>query len=177
MKITYEKKSNGEIAGYLSYEVGSKESVIWFGENDVCQTEFDAREAAELLKAFFESKKPEKAVDEKQCLGDRCVTDGECEKRALCWFDPANEWKSTPIPEIMLEGERHKNTVIDQMNEEEPNAYERIRTRAHMKHERRARKHIAQIATQIFAHGKYISREAAIDDAAEIWRLSQKIEL
>ena len=166
MKITYEKKSNGEIAGYLSYEVGNKESVIWFGENEVCQTEFDAREAAEMLKAFFESKKPEKAVDEKQCVGDRCVADEECEKRALCWFDPANEWESTPIPEVMLEGERHKNTVIDQMNEEEPNAYERY-----------ARQQIAHNATQIFAHVRLINREDAVNAAAEIWRLSQKIEL
>lgn len=153
-------------------------------------------EAAELLKAFFEAKS--KGISARLVCGEM-------------------------IPGIVggvIDTQRPKNTVIDQMNKENeasqyspclicknpiycqwgkkcspdhldhkgPNVFERNYPENFNaiiqgeKHERHARQQIAHMATQIFAHGGYIrsSNERiadAVSHAAEIWRLSQSVDL
>ncbi len=77
---------------------------IYYGHLEACKTEAEAREAAELLKQFFEAKaagKVARLVVENHICPDcpskhKCSVEGEC-----------------------VHAQRPKNTVIDQMNDDE----------------------------------------------------------
>jgi len=186
------------------YVIANDRNIIWVNAEDgdnyaklfVSEDHPVMMEAAEILKAFFEAKEAGKVA--------RLVVDMR-------------------IPGMVggvIDTQRPKNTVIDQMNKENeasqyspclicknpiycqwgkkcspdhldhkwPNVFERNYPENFNaiiqgeKHERHARQQIAHMATQIFAHGGYIrsSNERiadAVSHAAEIWRLSQSVDL
>lgn len=185
----------GIVYMYDTYAKSGKTAQIYFGEHEVCKTEAEALEAAELLKAFFEGKAAGKTLQLVE-IGVDFATQPD---RSFTMSDTGQKFVGGPLSSDM---QRPKNTVTDQMNAAQPNgptfeefadlckdapmndepkahemeSYEAFTRRIWTKGEN-ARIAIAHNATQIFAHGGYTSPAAAVDDAAEIWRLSQQIEL
>ena len=124
---------------------------IWYGGDDNdCKTEAEAREAAELLKAFFEAKSK----------GISC--------RLVC---------GETIPGIVggvIDTQPPKKTTINYERLYPENFNAELQNE---KHERHARQQIAHMATEIFVSDNEFTESNAVKKAAYMWRLSQTIDL
>lgn len=143
-------------------------------------------EAAELLKAFFEAKS--KGISARLVCGEMIpgIVGGVIDQ--MNKENEASQYSPCLICKNPIYCQWGKKCSPDHLDHKGPNVFERNYPENFNaiiqgeKHERHARQQIAHMATQIFAHGGYIrsSNERiadAVSHAAEIWRLSQSVDL